>query len=211
MPWRDGLAILRTLTRRADGPNRKLLGSLVDAAGSDHAALLAVIKDAEIHQPDHPIAWIRAAVDARTERPPGNPRASSEGRSGRAMPSLLAEPEDPDAAPDPFGINAWIARQPDVEVKPDDKGIPGPCINGWMLVGTAEEIAEIAGLEPSWRGNWDAMGAWIRDGIEIDDGVLRAIGVQAGRMGHLIRSIAVFDGTVRNVGSILAQKLARYA
>jgi hypothetical protein len=44
-----------------------------------------------------------------------------------------------------------------------------------MVIGTAEDIADRAGLPPSWRGNWDAMGAWMRDGIEIDDDVLRAI------------------------------------
>ena len=46
--WRDGLAILRSLTRQADGPMRKALGKLLDAAGGDHAALLATIKEAEI-------------------------------------------------------------------------------------------------------------------------------------------------------------------
>ena len=44
------------------------------------------------------------------------------------------------------------------------------------------------------------MGGWMRDGLEIaDDDVLRAIADQAKRMNKSIRSIAVFDGTVRAV------------
>ncbi len=55
-------------------------------------------------------------------------------------------PEQPNgAADDPWGINAWIARQPDTEVKPDAMGIPGACLNGWMVVSAAKDIADKAG------------------------------------------------------------------
>jgi hypothetical protein len=63
--WRDGLASFRLLTKQADGLARKSLGKLLDAAGGDHAALLDAIRQAEITQPDGPIAWIRAAIQVR--------------------------------------------------------------------------------------------------------------------------------------------------
>jgi hypothetical protein len=30
---------------------------MVDAIGADHAALLAILREAEIQQPDQPVAW----------------------------------------------------------------------------------------------------------------------------------------------------------
>jgi hypothetical protein len=63
--WRDGLATFRLLTKQADGLARKSLGKLLDAAGGDHAALLDAIRQAEITQPDGPMAWLRAAIQVR--------------------------------------------------------------------------------------------------------------------------------------------------
>ena len=117
---------------------RKALGKLLDAAGGDHAALLATIKEAAIQQPDEAIAWIRGAVQAR------------------AAP-LLAIGSGPR---DPPGIRAWIARQPDVETS-HHNGLPGPSINGNMIEISAELVADAAGLPEAWRGNWDAMGNWL--------------------------------------------------
>jgi hypothetical protein len=69
--------------------------------------------------------------------------AEASNRKLAVRPLLLEQPNG--AAEDPWGINAWIARQPDIEVKPDATGIPGACLNGWMVVSAAKDIADKAG------------------------------------------------------------------
>lgn len=62
--WNDGLKIVRVLTNQDAGPARKFLGRLVNLANADHAKLLALLKRAEIEQPDQPQAWLVAAAAA---------------------------------------------------------------------------------------------------------------------------------------------------
>jgi len=63
-------------------------------------------------------------------------------------------------------------------------------------------IATAAGLAPDSRVNWDALGAWCCDGVDIEPRTLEAIKNHVQRMrngGDGIRSIAVFDKAVRSV------------
>jgi hypothetical protein len=168
--WRDGLKILRVLCPKlADGQARKMLGKWVDLIGADHVAMLDILQGAEVSQPDQPVPWIRAAIDHHVGKLP------------------LHAPDDP------YGIRAWAARQPDA------KGDP-VAINGCDVAVSAEIIADAIGISKSWRGNWDALGAWLRDDLDISaEPVLRVLAEQAARLGVNFRSIAVFDGAVRNV------------
>lgn len=181
--WQDGLSILKALTKRGDGPARKLLGRMVDAIGADHVALLAILCRAEIQQPDEPIPWIRAAIE--------------DNGSGSLPLALVGD--------DPWGIRAWTARQAGVvlEVNNETKQRE-PAINGHLIGPTMEAVANAAGLPETWRGNWDALADWMRDDIWITDEVIYAIRHQAERMGGDFRSIAVFDSTVRRVGKRVA-------
>jgi hypothetical protein len=103
------------------------------------------------------------------------------------------------AAEDPWGINAWIARQPNIEVKPDATGIPGACLNGWMVVSAAKDIADKAGPATVLAGQLGRHG-----GLDArragDRRRRRAARHRRPSQAHeSIRSIAVFDGTVRAV------------
>lgn len=179
--WREGLAILANLTKRGDTPCRKALGKMLDAIGGDHAALMAILRKAETEQPDGPIAWIRAAINSQS--------------------GLLAPIKG-----DPWGINAWIARQPDAAWIQTDAGERVVGINGHMVLLSAQMVADAVGLPESWRGSWDAMGTWMRDDLMFTvEKVLRAMGNQARRMGVELRAMAVFDSTVRmNVERLFA-------
>lgn len=179
--WREGLAILANLTKRGDVPCRKALGKMLDAIGGDHAALMVILRKAETEQPDGPIAWIRAAINSQS--------------------GLLAPIKD-----DPWGINAWVARQPDAAWIQTDAGERVVGINGHMVLLSAQMVADAVGLPDGWRGNWDAMGTWMRDDLMFTvEKVLRAMGNQARRMGVELRAMAVFDSTVRmNVERLFA-------
>jgi hypothetical protein len=138
--WREGLAILVRLSGKPEGPTRKLLGKLVDAAHADHERLLGLLRRAESEQPSDPMAWLTAGA---------------KGGNGRE-PDLL----------DPWGINAWVATEPTELGTIDDVKVP--CIAGFGAEGLATMIAEAAGLPPTWRGSWAPLGSWLRDGIDSD-------------------------------------------
>jgi hypothetical protein len=168
--WRDGLPILRKLTSKGDDPTRRMLGKMVDAIGKDHAALLAILRRAASEQPDGPVAWIHAAINSHC--------------------GLLA----PVAGPrDPWGINAWAMRQTDAEPRENERtGRTEPAINGHLVFASAEMIAEAISLPETWRGNWDAMGAWMRDDLVFaDPRPLRAMADQTQRMGVEIRAASL--------------------
>jgi uncharacterized protein YdaU (DUF1376 family) len=187
--WNEGKAIMERLAAADAKSAGKLVGSFVDDAkakaadGSvDYALVLEVLRDAEKQRPDNPIPWIKATIKSRLS-------------SGIVGTTTVA----PD---DPWGIRAWTSRQLDVGQGTDpatDKKMPA--INGHLIERSAELVAEQAGLAESWRGNWDAIGAWMRADLGFASyQTLRAIGDQARRMtadGQAIRSIAVFDATVR--------------
>jgi hypothetical protein len=120
--------------------------------------------------------------------------------TGPAAPSLFAA-APPTPAPDPWGIRAWIARQPDVGAGTDPQtGGKHPAINGFIVEQSATIVAEAAGLMEQWRGNWDALGDWMRADVLLTPAVLSAISDQARRMrgqGQTIGSIKVFDAAVQ--------------
>lgn len=66
--WRDGLAVLRRLTGKAEGTSRALLGRLLKALGDDCAAGMAILHEAEDLRPGDPEAWLMAAASARLKR-----------------------------------------------------------------------------------------------------------------------------------------------
>ena len=123
-------------------------------------------------------------------------------RFGRA---LGQGPPTADGRRDPWGVDAWIARQSDAK---DDVAGPAnrPCkvIGGLAADLCAKSLAEAAGLPLEWRGSWDALGEWLRAGIDVGAlPVLNAVTGQARTMrdrGSPIGSIAVFNIAVRNAG-----------
>ena len=66
--WSDGLRDLRTMTGLADRGARSLLGKLVKTAGDDCAVVMGVLDEAREFGPIDPVAWIRRAVEQRSDR-----------------------------------------------------------------------------------------------------------------------------------------------
>lgn len=64
--WAEGVPVLRGLIGKSEGQARALLGRLLRTAGDDCAVLLAVIHDAADLRPVDPVAWLTAAVQARS-------------------------------------------------------------------------------------------------------------------------------------------------
>lgn len=103
---------------------------------------------------------------------------------------------------DDWGLNEWIAKQPDVM-----DGVVGgrPCktINGWAVGHYAECLADAAGLPRQSRINWDCLGQLLRDDLGMIDEkpVLDAVRSQAGRMSGSIGSMKVFESAIRTAVS----------
>lgn len=168
---------LETLARLAGKPADKVRGFLGKCrnAMKDDAGLLELIRTAERELIVDPLAWLTATVKCRSGPP------------------LLA------AIDDPWGIRAWSSRQADAKLETDARtGKQVLAINGYLIEASADVVAEAAGLPESWRGNWDALGGWMRADIELTAEVLAAVSGHAGRLAS-ISSIAVFDSTVRSV------------
>ena len=117
--WNEGLATIRVLTNSDAGPARKLLGKLVNLAGAHHAELLALVRRAEIEQPDNPHAWLLAGATGLNGHaaqslpfpdalPPG---VTTEARTGRLVAGGLYLEEVADAACEAAGIPTTEARR----------------------------------------------------------------------------------------------------
>ena len=171
--WRAGLPILSRLTGKPPNGCRSLIGRWLRDLKDDCAALLLILREAEAARPAEPVAWITAAIAARAAPP----------------------------ADDPWGVRGWIARQPDVTLEPAEAGgEPVACLGDGVVEQWAQHIAEAAGLPPAWRGSWDAMGGWMRDGVGLTPAVLEAVRAQADRAaarGEGVSSMRFFDATVR--------------
>jgi hypothetical protein len=177
----DGLAAMARMVGKRPDTMRAALGALRKEARDD-GFLLDLIREAEHRSIVDPIPWLKAAIKAR-----------------KAAPLFDAAPE----APDPWGVRAWTARQTDV-APGNVGGATVPCIGGYGVETVAEIVADAADLPGTWRGSWDALGAWMRDDIWMSSSVVAAIRSQAGRMrsqGQTIGSIAVFDNAVRSARS----------
>lgn len=61
--WGDGLALLRGLTGKPDGPSRGLLGRLVKAARDDCPAVMRALRTAADLRPVDPVPWLMAALN----------------------------------------------------------------------------------------------------------------------------------------------------
>jgi len=61
--WGDGLALLRGLTGKPDGPSRGLLGRLVKAARDDCPAVMRALRSAADLRPVDPVPWLMAALN----------------------------------------------------------------------------------------------------------------------------------------------------
>ena len=181
--FREGLPALMRIAQASRDQSGKLVGKWCKQNHNDYEGLLDIIREAEAKEVFDPVAWIAAAVKARTDATPL------------------------EAADDPWGVKAWIRKQKITEVGNDDEGNPHPCINGHMVDVTLEMVATAARFPQSWRGNWDAAAAWMQDDIGIGQFGLQAITDQAFRMrreGQTISSIAVFDSVVRRHNSLVA-------
>lgn len=118
---------------------------------------------------------------------------------------LLATPEPaPKAAvDDPWGLNAWIAKQ-DTGIGTHKSGDQRTTLHGMFVEAIAAEVAEAARLDPHWRGSWDALGEWLRDDIDISSEVLAAIARTTGRLAErneTVHSMALFNSDVRAASS----------
>lgn len=167
--WREGLQTLRLLTGQADGPTRKQLGKLVDAAGADHARLLDLIRQAEVKQPDNPVAWLMAAAQCET------------------------------SGGDQLGFNAWLSRQRITETGTFDGErrpvINGYCPRG--VLDDVIVAVDRGGGRWSARPNLDRLADWCRADIPAHEGWAVPIERVARRLNGPISSLAVFDAALR--------------
>lgn len=158
--WRSGLATVARLTGKPVASCRKFLGKLVDLAGGDHERLHGLINRADVEQPDDVAAWLTAAA---------------KGQNGHAA-DLFAD--------DQWGIRAWISSEPGTAVQSFDGGRrEAVALNGWDLMHTAEQVGDAARFSMAWRGRWDALGEWLRAGIEPDT-IIAAIAKSASWSGY---------------------------
>lgn len=65
--FRQGLASVRQLTGKPNGPARSLIGRWLKDARDDARKVLRTIEDAEEANPADPVAWIEAALKARRQ------------------------------------------------------------------------------------------------------------------------------------------------
>ena len=183
--WRAGLATLRTLTGQASGPARKLLGKLIDAAGGDHARLLALIRRAEVEQPDGPAAWLVAgaqALSAPVLALVASPAAATVHDRLAALPGAIV----PDAA--------RLARYP--------TDVGHILLGGWHADVIWASLADAAGFDPwAWPGELAPLGTWLaaltlhQDANEVIVGTIRRV---ASRPSYVPpRSLAYFSDAVR--------------
>lgn len=68
--FHEGLAILRTLVGKPEGPSRQLLGKWLKAAGDDAKLVLTVLQRAADVQPAEPVAWIEGALKPKLAADP---------------------------------------------------------------------------------------------------------------------------------------------
>ena len=168
--WRDGLATLKAITGQQDGPTRKQIGTLLDAAGKDHALVLDLLRQAEAKAVDNPLPWIKAAIKARTS------------------------PQLP-IADDYLGLDAWLATQETVMTKMQD-GRMMPTINGFaphILADVIVDAISDGGGQISPTPNWDALADWCNEDMFYRDGWKTAIARVAGRLDGAVMSMAVFN------------------
>lgn len=172
--WREGLATLERLTRKPEGPSRKLLGKLLDAMSADHAALLSLIRRAEIEQPSDPLPWLIAA---------------SKTRDNATLPF---------DASDRWGLRRWLSSEPDVTTSTVDDGARTVlALGGFDVEALGGMVAEVARLPVDWAGSWKDLGQWLRDGIA-SDAILSGVRKLASWEGYeQPRSLAYFDRPVR--------------
>jgi uncharacterized protein YdaU (DUF1376 family) len=174
--YREAKAYLAQSAGKTGDQAGALVGKWLKDLGDDHAELLDVVRRARLERVAAPIPWIAAAVAAR--------KATADGD-----------------ASDPWGMAAWLARQPDVKPGRMSDGSTPPCINGTAVPISLQRVAEAAKLPETWRGELDPLGAWLRADISVTDrAVLDAIEDKArwmGANGRPIRSLDVFDAEVR--------------
>ena len=68
--FHEGLAIIRSLVGKPEGPSRQLLGKWLKAAGDDAKLVLTVLQRAADAQPAEPVAWIEGALKPRRAEDP---------------------------------------------------------------------------------------------------------------------------------------------
>ena len=168
--WRDGLATLKAITGQKDGPARKQIGVILDAAGKDHALVLDLLRQAEAKAVDNPLPWIKAAIKARSS------------------------PQLP-IADDYLGLDAWLSTQETVMTKMQD-GRMMPTINGFaphILADVIVDAISDGGGQISPTPNWDALADWCNEDMFYRDGWKTAIARVAGRLDGAVMSMAVFN------------------
>lgn len=175
--WRDGLATVKRLAKVPDGPARKLLGKMLDAIDADHAALLQILQQTETHQPDDPVAWIRASI------------------AQRKNPALLPA-HGGEVPADPSGIHAYIAKCR------KDPGAGIACVNGFEVETIADQIVmaiHAAGGQMVAKPGWHPLEEWLKADLPLDGerflGTIRRV---ASSVDGPIRSMQLFDAALRS-------------
>lgn len=81
----------------------------------------------------------------------------------RTMPlfSVVASGND-----DEYGAKAWATTLRDAVQDKMPDGTTALCVGGYDAAATAIDVCRAIGLPPTWRGNLECIGDWLRDGID---------------------------------------------
>jgi hypothetical protein len=186
--FRDGLAALRRLTGKPDGPARALLGKLLKSARDDCAGLLTAILAAAESPPAEPVAWLSAAA----ARLGGGPLLAIQGPPA-GLELLPPEMEPPDA----FGLRPWVFAQPGTCVAAAQDGARGYALHGIFVEELGAAIANSCGSKLADRVDWSCLAEWCRDDVPMSPHFLPTVRRVAASVDGPIRSMKLFDAAVR--------------
>ena len=129
--------------------------------------------------------WCRTAADRRPKRAPDS-------QSGLLLP-LAGTPTR-----DRWGIQAWLAKCPDVRMGTVGNDVGQRLLHGYYAEALLEDLALAARLPPEQPVDWTALAEWLNERVANSDQIEAAFRRVAGRAGYRPpRSIRFFDGAVR--------------
>lgn len=153
--------------------------------GLDPCAVLAMFRDYWIAAPgkagrkvDWPATWrnwCRREAERLKSRRPGPAE----------LPFLTPIAGGKDAAPvdanDPWGIESWCKAQDGVtqisgaDAKPEVLAKGKWAYRGKIIDHTARKVAEAAGWQKSWRGDWSPLAQWIDEGMSTNEHIIPTV------------------------------------
>lgn len=160
----------------------------------------------------HPLQAKRVNV-VRLKGERGAPQLTKELSKQAAMqflskPRRAKSPQNPRRSDPPERWHHLADRHPDGSSKTEVEQVGGgiaahAIVAGWHLDVVADMVCKAAGItDPKWRGNWQPVIAWLRDGLDLHGAILPTIRRVAARPSYAPPvSLAYFDKAVREAAA----------